>query len=99
MTNRLGDVSLTQVVKVYLAAGKKGLPPTKAVRERFGISQSTAGAWIMKARAENLLPPTYQGNPGCRNLRAMRVSKALGVEYDDLVNAVIRHAAGRLILQ
>lgn len=93
MTNRL-----TLVADIYIAAGLAGMPPTKAVREHFDISQSTAGAWVAQARAEGLLPRLGHGKSGARNVRALRVAKALGVEYDDLIQAVVRHAGGRLVL-
>lgn len=94
MTNRL-----EQVAEIYLTAGIHGMPPTKAVREFYGISQSTAGAWVGQARASGLLPHSGPGKSGMRNIRALRVADALGVEYGDLVEAVMRHAHGRLVLQ
>jgi hypothetical protein len=96
MTNRIGNVTLARVAKIYLAAGQKGLPPTKAVREHFGLAQSTAGYWVAKARNANLLPPMGAGSNGSRNAKALRVAKALGVDYDALVRAVKRHANGDL---
>jgi hypothetical protein len=90
--------TLTQVAKVYTAAAAKGLPPTKAVRERFDISQSTSGAWVSQARAAGLLPKSSAGDQGHVNVKALRVAKALGVEYDDLVRAVRRYADGDLRL-
>jgi len=96
MTNR---PSLTQIASTYNAAAAKGLPPTKAVRERFNIAKSTAGLWVSQARAAKMLPKSRgAGYQGHLNVKALRVAKALGVEYDDLVRAVRRHAAGDLRL-
>lgn len=49
--------TLEWVARIYRAADVVGDPPTKAVRETFGISQSTAGNWIGRARAAGLIPP------------------------------------------
>ncbi|MEJ7665375.1 MAG: hypothetical protein WKG07_40560 [Hymenobacter sp.] len=45
------------VATVYQVAYALGDSPTKAVRESFGIAQSTAGNWIAAARAAGLLSP------------------------------------------
>lgn len=49
--------TLRGVAEVYMVAHAIGQQPTKAVRESFGISQSTAGAWVGRARSAGLLPP------------------------------------------
>lgn len=49
--------TLAWVARIYRAADAIGDPPTKAVREAFGISQSTAGNWIGRARSAGLIPP------------------------------------------
>ena len=48
--------TLEWVARVYLAAEALGERPTKAVRQTFDISQTTAGAWIGRARAAELIP-------------------------------------------
>jgi hypothetical protein len=52
--------TLEAVAVVYRVAEVIGEPPTKAVREAFGISQSTAGAWIGRARSAELVPPVEE---------------------------------------
>jgi hypothetical protein len=47
--------TLEWVARVYLSAEAIGERPTKAVRQTFGISQTTAGAWIGRARAAGLI--------------------------------------------
>ena len=49
--------TLTMVATVYRIAEVLGDPPTKAVRQTFDVSQSTAGSWIGRARAADLIPP------------------------------------------
>ncbi|MGZ3141910.1 hypothetical protein ACVDFE_07905 [Lentzea chajnantorensis] len=49
--------TLNWVARIYRVADVIGDPPTKAVREAFGISQSTAGNWIGRARSAGLIPP------------------------------------------
>lgn len=49
--------TLAWVARIYRAADVVGDPPTKAVRETFGVSQSTAGNWIGRARSAGLIPP------------------------------------------
>jgi hypothetical protein len=52
-----GPVSETLgwVALLYRGALAMGDPPTKTVREAFGISQSTAGAWVSAARKQGYL--------------------------------------------
>lgn len=47
--------TLGWVALVYRAAFATGDAPTKKIRDVFGISQSTAGAWVAKARREGFL--------------------------------------------
>jgi hypothetical protein len=59
--------TLTWVAEIYRSALLIGDPPTKTVREVLGISQSTAGNWIGRARSAGLLPPATtarQATPG-----------------------------------
>lgn len=44
------------VGRIYLLAELVGDPPTKAIEKTFGISRSTAGAWIGRARAAGHIP-------------------------------------------
>lgn len=50
--------TLQMVATVYQVAYALGEPPTAAVRDSFGIAQSTAGNWIAAARSAGLLTPT-----------------------------------------
>ncbi|WP_143760674.1 hypothetical protein [Actinosynnema mirum] len=54
--------TITAVATVYRAALRAGQPPTKTVRETFGISQSTAGNWIARARSADCVAP-YSPRP------------------------------------
>lgn len=47
--------TLEWVAVIYRTAVATGDGPTKTIREVFGISQSTAGAWVAAARRELLL--------------------------------------------
>lgn len=47
--------TLEYVALLYRAALAIGDPPTKTVRVMFGISQSTAGAWVAAARKQGYL--------------------------------------------
>jgi len=47
--------TLEWVALIYRAAFAMGDAPTKTVREVFGISQSTAGAWVGMARKQGYL--------------------------------------------
>jgi hypothetical protein len=51
-----------QVAKVYNWAAGRGLPPTTAVADEFGVPKSTAGKWVARTRKRGLLPPTEQGS-------------------------------------
>jgi hypothetical protein len=65
-SGRYGTEHWRQVADIYLAAWRSGSStPTKAVREHFHVSTSTAGKWVAKARAQGLLPTAPgQGRPG-----------------------------------
>ena len=52
--------TLEAVAKVYRLAEFVGDAPTKSIEECFGISRSTAGAWIGRARSASLIPAPIQ---------------------------------------
>jgi hypothetical protein len=52
---------LREATEVYQAAVRHGMPPTKAVAARFGISSGGASNLVARARAAGLLPPTSPG--------------------------------------
>lgn len=62
----LGPVpeTLEAVSKVYRLADFLEDPPTKSVEAAFGVSRSTAGAWIGRARSAGLIPPAKDGTDG-----------------------------------
>lgn len=47
--------TLGWVATLYRSAVATGDAPTKTIRDVFGISQSTAGAWVARARKEGFL--------------------------------------------
>ncbi|MCA4132952.1 hypothetical protein [Arthrobacter sp. M4] len=49
--------TLEWVGRIYRVSELIDSAPTKAVEETFGISRSTAGAWIGRARAAGHIPP------------------------------------------
>lgn len=51
------------VGRVYQLSELVGDPPTQAVEQAFGISRSTAGAWIGRARAAGHISPVSGGPP------------------------------------
>jgi len=60
--------TLEWVALLYRAAFATGDAPTKKIRDVFDISQSTAGAWVAKARKEGL-PRRVRGSRKGRRLR------------------------------
>lgn len=52
------DDFLHEVARVYSGGGKT---PTKAVRESFGVAQSTAQLYVKRARDKGVLPPVTKG--------------------------------------
>lgn len=52
--------TLEAVAKVYRLAEFVGDAPTKSIEDCFGISRSTAGAWIGRARSASLIPAPIQ---------------------------------------
>ncbi len=49
---------MLEVVRVYKEAQDNGQPPTKAVREHFGVSKERAARWVWLCRKNSLLPAT-----------------------------------------
>jgi hypothetical protein len=62
--------TLEAVAKVYRLAEFVGDAPTKSIEEAFGISRSTAGAWIGRARSGALIPPVPQPESGVSDGKA-----------------------------
>lgn len=85
---------LERVATIYRQAATAGKPPAKTVAETLKIPQATAGAWIRRAKDVGLLKERVEVKK--RNVRALRVAEALGIEYDVLVAAVMKHAGGDL---
>jgi hypothetical protein len=63
----LNPDDFARVAQVYTDAYRAGLPPTKAVAEKFNLSRSGAAKRVARARRDGLLPKTRQ-----------RVAKASG---------------------
>lgn len=55
---------LERVAAIYREALSAGLPPTKTVHERMGISRSHAGRLVMRARDYGLLGPALGRKAG-----------------------------------
>lgn len=90
-------VPLERVADVYLYACAAGRPPIGEVSELFGAPRSTVTQWVSQARRAGLIPPAAgRGRSPKRNARAVAVADALGVSYEQLVDAVRRHADGDL---
>lgn len=53
-----------EVAGIYLETWRKGDSPTKAVANHFGVAQSTAAKWVMRAREMDLLGQTTPGKAG-----------------------------------
>lgn len=49
---------LGRVARIYRNAGRDGLPPTKTVADKLGISRNAAAALVARARRAGLLPAT-----------------------------------------
>ncbi|ALV44696.1 hypothetical protein MB46_03395 [Arthrobacter alpinus] len=54
--------TLEWVARVYKVAELLDEPPTVSIQETFGISRSTAGAWIGRARSAELLAKPRNSN-------------------------------------
>ena len=50
-----------QVAEVYAWATANNIPPRKAIAERWGKSEATAGRWIADARKAGVLAPYERG--------------------------------------
>jgi len=57
------DETIEWVGRVYQLSELVGDPPTQAVEQAFGVSRSTAGAWIGRARAAGHIRPVNSGLP------------------------------------
>jgi hypothetical protein len=90
MTKRR-TVDLAQVAEIYTQAAEAGEPPTTTVAETFGATISTASKWVMAARRTGLLQPARKGSSPRRHPALVRIADDLGVSYDDLRDAILRH--------
>ena len=88
--------SLEDVAKVYNAACERGEHPTKAVVLKYRWTRSKASRYVAQARNEGLIPPADGPSAPTRNRKAVLVAEALGVDYDELCNAIWQHAEGDL---
>jgi hypothetical protein len=52
-----------EIAAVYSEAYRVGLPATKAVADRWGVSRTAAAKWVARAREKRLLPTTTKGQP------------------------------------
>ena len=93
MTSHDWPERLAKVAEVYSSASERGDGGTLAVQHHFGVSRSTAGTWVGRARSAGLLEGV---KPQGINQRAKAVAAALGVSYDDLIAAILTHADGDL---
>ena len=62
--NIVSDELLQRVAHVYREAIKTRRPPKKAVQASEGVSEATAGRYIMRARERGLLGQTTRGKKG-----------------------------------
>ncbi len=62
------DEALQAAATVYRLAHACGEPPTKAVEDRFGLTRSTAGRYVAKARERGLLKQTTPGKAAAGGL-------------------------------
>jgi hypothetical protein len=65
--NRITDQFLREVAEVYRAAWQAGDPPTRAVKDKFGTTHSTAARWVGLARSRNHLGPSDGSRGGERS--------------------------------
>jgi transposase len=56
---KVNDELLTEVAALYRDTINDG--PWRAIAERFGVSETTAGRYVMLARKAGLLPKTAPG--------------------------------------
>jgi hypothetical protein len=57
----LPDEHYREVAEFYSREQSAGRPPTRGVKERWGVSHSTAAKWVAKARRLKFLPETAKG--------------------------------------
>lgn len=89
---RVTDDKIRSAAAVYRLAAASGGAPTVAVEKEFGISRSTAGAWIGRARACGYLDDDVQ----IRNMKVAAVADEIGVSYDVLYAAIRKHTTNGL---
>ena len=60
------DEALRVTASLYAASAAVGLAPLQAVVDVLGLTRSTAGRWVRKARDAGLLDPATPGRRGTR---------------------------------
>lgn len=56
-----GPEHFAEVARVYRDAFARGRKPTRAVAQRFSVTQATAAKWVARSRQMGYLPPTARG--------------------------------------
>jgi transposase-like protein len=84
-----------RVAEAYNEAVQATPAPAPALAEEAGVPVVTVHRWIADARRRGALPPGRKGVAG-HSTRLERTAAELGVTPEQLRQAVIRHANGRL---
>jgi hypothetical protein len=61
-----------EVAQVYSTAYQAGLPATRAVADRWGVSRTAAAKWVARTREKGLLPATVRGQAKARPTKGGR---------------------------
>jgi hypothetical protein len=85
------ETTVEDVVRVFVAARIAGKRPVATVIQELCLSKAEALRLITHARQVGLLKDRDDSD-----LKGLLVAHALGVRYEDLVDAVLRYADGEL---
>lgn len=90
-------VPIESIVDAYTYAASRGIPTTRYIADRYGLTIQNTTSRVHRARRAGLIATAPNQTMGARrHRRAVDVARALGVSYEALVEAVMTHANGDL---
>jgi hypothetical protein len=94
MSETITRAELERVAAIYRSARERGERPSLTVMTTLGLNRSATSRRLVKVRALGLLEPARPGRTTPRNAKAEAIAQELGVTYEALVGAVLKHANG-----